>query len=158
MNIIFSISPSFFQSLRGLANILSMMRTNCLTLSNPNVSVEVKADGEALLEVRNKLQTHSFLHRQTYIVLISLSSVLLGQKLFTATKTILSPGPLGSSDDVSGVLSTVEKAIKLIGPQLKNNRTKLKTTETGNSVHELSCDLHTIKKISMTDEAHILNS
>ncbi|KAM6940392.1 adhesion G protein-coupled receptor E5-like [Xenentodon cancila] len=88
-------------SLEGLVDILSMMRNSCLALSNPAISGEGKADGEALLE-----------------------------KLFTATVSILSPGPLDSSGSVSGLLGTVEDSILLIGPQLKGNATKLETTET----------------------------
>ncbi|KAM9363638.1 adhesion G protein-coupled receptor E5-like [Symphorus nematophorus] len=88
-------------SLGGLADILFMMRNSCLALSNPSVTDEVKANGEALLE-----------------------------KLFTATEAILSPGHLTSSEDVSELLGTVESAIMLIGPQLKHNHTKLETTKT----------------------------
>lgn len=94
--------------------------------------------------------TLNLTHTNTYSILISPSCFLqLGQKLFTATETILSPGPLDSSEDVSGLLGTVENSIMLIGPQLKDNRTKLETRETGNNVHKLSCDLHIVlKKIS----------
>lgn len=88
-------------SLEGLADILFMMRNSCLALSNPSAAGEMKADGEALLE-----------------------------KLFTATDTILSPGPLERGDDVSGLLGTVENAVMLIGPQLKDKRTKIETKET----------------------------
>ncbi|XP_061577247.1 adhesion G protein-coupled receptor E2-like [Cololabis saira] len=88
-------------SLGGLLDILSLMRNSCLALSNPATSTEGKADGDALLE-----------------------------KLFTATVSILSPGPLNSSDSVSGLLGTVEDSILLIGPQLKANATKMDTTET----------------------------
>lgn len=88
-------------TLGGLADILLMMRNSCLALSNPSVAGEVKANGEALLE-----------------------------KLFTATETILVPSQLTSSEDVNGLLDTVENAIKLIGPQLKHNHTTLETTKT----------------------------
>ncbi|XP_033976240.1 adhesion G protein-coupled receptor E5 [Trematomus bernacchii] len=88
-------------SLGGLADILFMMRNSCLALSNPSAASEVKTDGEALLE-----------------------------KLFTAVESILSPGQLNSSEDVSGLLSTVENAIMLIGPQLKDKQTRMETTET----------------------------
>ncbi|XP_041789997.1 adhesion G protein-coupled receptor E5 [Chelmon rostratus] len=88
-------------SLGGLADIVVMMRNSCLALSNPSVTGEVKADGEALLE-----------------------------KLFTAAVAILSPGHLDSGEDVSGLLGTVENAIMLIGPQLKDSHTKMETTET----------------------------
>ncbi|XP_033480302.1 adhesion G protein-coupled receptor E5 [Epinephelus lanceolatus] len=88
-------------SLEGLADILFMMKNSCLALSNPSTAGEGKTDGEALLE-----------------------------KLFTATETILSPRHLDSVEDVSRLLETVENAIMLIGPQLKDNHTKLETTET----------------------------
>ncbi|GAA6220141.1 CD97 antigen-like [Lates japonicus] len=70
-------------------------------LALSNPSGEEKANGEVLLE-----------------------------KLFTATVSVLSPGPLDNSDHVSKLLSTVENSIMLIGPQLKANRTKIETTET----------------------------
>uniref|UniRef100_A0A3P8S994 Adhesion G protein-coupled receptor E5b, duplicate 2 n=1 Tax=Amphiprion percula TaxID=161767 RepID=A0A3P8S994_AMPPE len=89
------------QSLGGLADILSMMRNSCLSLSNPSTAAVGKVDGEALLE-----------------------------KLFTATEEILSPGQLDSSDGVTELLDTMEHSILLIGPQLKANRTKIETTET----------------------------
>ncbi|XP_068583927.1 adhesion G protein-coupled receptor E2-like [Cebidichthys violaceus] len=88
-------------SLGGLADILFMMRNSCLALSDPSTAGEGKSDGKVLLK-----------------------------KLFTATEDILSPGHLSSSKDVSGLLGTVENAIMLIGPQLKDGRTKTNTTET----------------------------
>ncbi|XP_044046181.1 adhesion G protein-coupled receptor E2 [Siniperca chuatsi] len=88
-------------SLRGLADILFLMRNSCLALSDPSAASEGTADGEALLE-----------------------------KLFTATEAVLSPGHLDSSKDVSGLLSMVENAIMFIGPQLKDKLTKIETTET----------------------------
>ncbi|XP_008286763.1 CD97 antigen-like [Stegastes partitus] len=89
------------QSLAGLADILSMMRNSCLSLSNPSSAGVGKVDGEALLE-----------------------------KLFTATEVMLSPRQLNSSDGVSELLGTMENSILLIGPQLKGNHTKMETTET----------------------------
>uniref|UniRef100_UPI003AAE53EA adhesion G protein-coupled receptor E5-like n=1 Tax=Centroberyx gerrardi TaxID=166262 RepID=UPI003AAE53EA len=89
------------QSLAGLADILSLMRTSCLALSNPDSAGEGKANGEVLLE-----------------------------KLFTATEDLLSPGRLNSSDDVSGLLGVVEDAMRLIGPQLKHSNTRMETSET----------------------------
>ncbi|XP_074485267.1 adhesion G protein-coupled receptor E3-like [Sebastes fasciatus] len=86
--------------LGGLADIMALMRNSCLALSNPSATGEWKTDGEALLK-----------------------------KLFTAIEAILSPGHLDSSEDVSGLLGTVENAIMLIGPQLKRNRTKIENTE-----------------------------
>ncbi|XP_029289143.1 CD97 antigen-like isoform X2 [Cottoperca gobio] len=88
-------------SLGGLADILSMMRSSCLALSNPSADSEVKTDGETLLE-----------------------------KLLTAAEAILSPDHIDSSEEVSGLLATMEEAIMLIGPQLKDNHTKKETTET----------------------------
>ncbi len=46
------ILPTVSQSLEGLEDILFMMRNSCLALSDPSVAGEMKADGEALLEVR----------------------------------------------------------------------------------------------------------
>ncbi|XP_071401630.1 adhesion G protein-coupled receptor E5-like [Centroberyx affinis] len=89
------------QSLAGLADILSLMRTSCVALSNPDSAGEGKANGEMLLE-----------------------------KLFTATEDLLSPGRLSSSDDVSGLLVVVEDAMRFIGPQLKDNNTRMETSET----------------------------
>nr|XP_046263555.1 adhesion G protein-coupled receptor E5 isoform X2 [Scatophagus argus] len=97
----FSVDSKNAPSLGGLADILLMMRNSCLALSNPSAAGEVKPEGEALLE-----------------------------KLFTATEVVLSPGYLDRSEDVSHLLSTVEKAIMLIGPQLKDHNTKLETSET----------------------------
>ncbi|XP_068178021.1 adhesion G protein-coupled receptor E5-like [Antennarius striatus] len=85
--------------LGGLADILLMMRNNCLALSNSSVIGEAKADGEALL-----------------------------QKLFTTTETILSSGSL-NSEDVTRLLSTVENSILLIGPQLNDSYKMLETTK-----------------------------
>ncbi|XP_034441282.1 CD97 antigen isoform X1 [Hippoglossus hippoglossus] len=96
----FSADSGPTQSLGGLAKILSMMRNSCLALSNQSDGGE-KADGEALLE-----------------------------KLFTATVAVLSPGRPDSAEDVSVLLGTVENSIMFIGPQLKNNYTKIETTET----------------------------
>ncbi|XP_067440152.1 adhesion G protein-coupled receptor E5-like isoform X1 [Thunnus thynnus] len=89
------------QSLEGLEDILSMMRNNCLALSNPHNASEGKTDGEALLE-----------------------------KFLIATEAILSPGHLNHREDVSAFLQTVEESIRLIGPQLKDSITEMETTET----------------------------
>lgn len=113
------------------------MRNSCLALSNPSAAGETKTDGEALLEVRKQIQNiHTFLHAQTHAVFL-ISFLLPGQKLFTATDAILSPGLMENSKHVSGLLSTLENSIMLIGPQLKHNSSKIETTETGNSVHKL---------------------
>ncbi|XP_026159236.1 CD97 antigen [Mastacembelus armatus] len=93
----FSVNSTGAQSLKGLEDILSMMRNSCLALS----AGEEKANGEVLLE-----------------------------KLFTATEAILSPGLLNNDEHVTGLLDTVETSIMLIGPQLKDNRTKIETNET----------------------------
>ena len=131
--------------LGGLAGIRFMMKNRCLALSNSSVAVEGKTDGEALLEVRAAhTHTHIFLHlKNTYSFLNSPCRVLKpGQKFFTATEAMLSPGHMDSIEDVSELLGTVENAIKFIGPQLKDSHTRIETTETGNSVCKLSRDLH----------------
>ncbi|XP_054460594.1 adhesion G protein-coupled receptor E5 [Anoplopoma fimbria] len=87
-------------SLGGLADILLMMKNSCMALSDPGSAGEGKPDGKKLL-----------------------------QNLFSATDNILSPGQL-DSEDVSELLGTVEKAIMLIGPQLKDGHTKTSTSET----------------------------
>uniref|UniRef100_A0A3Q3FEE1 CD97 antigen-like n=1 Tax=Labrus bergylta TaxID=56723 RepID=A0A3Q3FEE1_9LABR len=92
---------SVSQSLGGLADILSMMRNSCLALSNSTTASGGKADGEELL-----------------------------QKLFTATDAILSPHHLDSSEAVSGLLDAVENSVRVIGPQLKGNHTKIETSMT----------------------------
>ncbi|XP_054635927.1 putative adhesion G protein-coupled receptor E4P isoform X2 [Dunckerocampus dactyliophorus] len=85
----------------GLADLLSMMRNSCVALSQPNTSVEGKADGDALLE-----------------------------KLLTASEKVLSSVDMDTSEDMYGLLSTMEKSIRLIGPQLRGNLTKMGSTET----------------------------
>ncbi|XP_053196836.1 adhesion G protein-coupled receptor E5 [Scomber japonicus] len=97
----FQVDSESAQSLKGLADILTMMRTSCLALSDPNAAVEGKTNGDALLE-----------------------------KLLTATDAILPSGHLAHSEDVSGLLQVVEDSIRLIGPQLKGNMTKMDTSET----------------------------
>ncbi|XP_065810057.1 adhesion G protein-coupled receptor E5 [Labrus bergylta] len=94
-------TTSHAQSLGGLADILSMMRNSCLALSNSTTASGGKADGEELL-----------------------------QKLFTATDAILSPHHLDSSEAVSGLLDAVENSVRVIGPQLKGNHTKIETSMT----------------------------
>lgn len=63
-----------------------------------------------------------------------------------------------SEDGVSGLLNTMEKAILLIGPQLKANDTKMETKKTGiitsmMSLFSAFVDLITIqlKKIQMSN-------
>nr|XP_061844409.1 adhesion G protein-coupled receptor E5-like [Nerophis lumbriciformis] len=85
----------------GLADLLSMMRNSCVALSNRNASGEHTANGDALLE-----------------------------KLLTASENILSSVDMDATEDMYELLSTVENAIRLIGPQLKGNLTKMDSTET----------------------------
>lgn len=121
------------QTLGGLADILSMMKNSCLTLSSSAVGDE-KTDGDALLEVRIRL--YRLRNILSFAKHAGIPSDLSMQRLFTATQVILSPRPLVSSEHVSGLLTTVEKSVLLIGPQLKHNRTKMETNETGNSREE----------------------
>ncbi|KAM6971828.1 putative adhesion G protein-coupled receptor E4P [Aplochiton taeniatus] len=51
------------------------------------------------------------------------------ETLFTATDKILSPSDLGNRD-VSGLLGAVEDAMRLIGPQLTKNETRMETEHT----------------------------
>ncbi|XP_040043009.2 adhesion G protein-coupled receptor E5 [Gasterosteus aculeatus] len=95
----FNENGSSSPSLGGLAGILSMIRSSCLALSDPSVAGEGKSDGEVLLKT-----------------------------IFSATEAVVSPGHLDSRD-VSGLLGAMENAIMLIGPQLKDGRTKTETTE-----------------------------
>lgn len=114
-----------------------MMRNSCLALSNSSAAGETETNGEGLLEVRKQIQNEkTFFHTQTHAVFL-ISSLLPGQKLLTATDAILSPGLVENSKHVSGLLSTMENSIMLIGPQLKHNRSRIETSVTGNSVHKL---------------------
>ncbi|XP_056136399.1 putative adhesion G protein-coupled receptor E4P [Lampris incognitus] len=88
-------------SLPGLANVLSLMRNNCLALSDPKLVSGEKMNGVTLL-----------------------------QTLFSATEDILSHGQLNNSHEVSGMLGAVEKGLKLIVPQLKDNITTRETNHT----------------------------
>ncbi|XP_035493305.1 adhesion G protein-coupled receptor E5 [Scophthalmus maximus] len=117
------------KALGGLANILSMMRNSCLALSTQSAAGEATADGEALLE-----------------------------KLFTATEAILSPGHLDSGEDVSLLLSTVENSIRLIGPQLRNNYTKIETTETDAEIAVQRGKTRPTGPIHLTNENATLNT
>ncbi|XP_076004043.1 adhesion G protein-coupled receptor E5 isoform X2 [Genypterus blacodes] len=94
------------QSVGGfLADILTMVRNNCLALSNRDSTAQATIKGEVLLK-----------------------------KLFTATDTALSVGHLESSEDVSGLLSAVEDAVRLIGPQLKKSLTRIDTSGTDGQI------------------------
>lgn len=95
---------------------------------------------------RSEQQTRStntrFLTRTNiYCTVINLVLADLGQKVFTAIEGILSTDGVNSTKDVSGLLGTVEKAVTLIGPQLKHNRTRLETTKTGNRFHRPGCKI-----------------
>nr|XP_057947656.1 adhesion G protein-coupled receptor E5 [Doryrhamphus excisus] len=85
----------------GLADLLSIMRNSCMALYHPSTSGEGNADGDALLE-----------------------------KLLTASESVLSSVDTDTSEDMYGLLSTMEKSIRLIGPQLKGNLTRMGSTET----------------------------
>ncbi|XP_051940843.1 adhesion G protein-coupled receptor E5 [Hippocampus zosterae] len=97
----FDASSAASQHYVGLADLLSTMRNSCMALSNPNTSHGNKADGDALLE-----------------------------RLLTASETILSSANVDTSEDMFGLLSTMENAIRLIGPQLRSNRTSMGSNET----------------------------
>lgn len=103
---IFNVDQDPPPSLAGLANVVLMMRSSCLALSEPRLPPsEVKGEGEALLE-----------------------------KLFTAVDGVLTDvgggGTAEDSGEVSELLATVENAVALIGPQLRDNRTRLETRQT----------------------------
>ncbi|XP_077381445.1 adhesion G protein-coupled receptor E5-like [Festucalex cinctus] len=85
----------------GLADLQTMMRNSCMALSNPNTSNGSKADGDALLE-----------------------------RFLTASETVLSSVHMDTSEDMYGLLSTMENSIRLIGPQLRGNRTLMGSNET----------------------------
>ncbi|XP_029927681.1 CD97 antigen isoform X2 [Myripristis murdjan] len=89
------------ESLAGLADIFSLMRSSCLALSNPNSTGAEEPMGEMLLE-----------------------------NLLTATETILSTGHPISGDNVNKLLGAVEDAMRLIGPQLRKNDSSMGTPET----------------------------
>lgn len=57
----------------------------------------------------------------------------LWQKLFTETDAMLSPGTPNIDESVSGLLTTVEKSILFIGPQLKDKHTKMENNKIGNT-------------------------
>ncbi|XP_077428050.1 adhesion G protein-coupled receptor E5-like [Vanacampus margaritifer] len=85
----------------GLADLQSIMRNSCMALSNPNTSNGSKADGDALLE-----------------------------RFLTASESVLSSVNMDTSEDMYGLLSTMENSIRLIGPQLRGNRTSMGSNET----------------------------
>lgn len=57
----------------------------------------------------------------------------LWQKLFTETDAMLSPGTQNIDESVSGLLTAVEKSILFLGPQLKDNHTKMENNKIGNT-------------------------
>uniref|UniRef100_A0A1A8NUH7 CD97 molecule n=1 Tax=Nothobranchius pienaari TaxID=704102 RepID=A0A1A8NUH7_9TELE len=106
-----------------------MMKNSCLAISNSTVPGEGKANGEALLE-----------------------------KLLTATDSILSPGPVITSADVSGLLGTMENSILLIGPQLKGNGTKMGTTEMDAQIAVQRGETRPTGPLHLTNEFASLNT
>ncbi|KAG9330616.1 hypothetical protein JZ751_023700 [Albula glossodonta] len=52
------------------------------------------------------------------------------EKLFTKADEILSSGPPGGGSQVSALLGSVENAMRLIGPQMKQNHTRMETQYT----------------------------
>uniref|UniRef100_A0A4W5KXP2 Uncharacterized protein n=1 Tax=Hucho hucho TaxID=62062 RepID=A0A4W5KXP2_9TELE len=77
------------------------MRNSCLALSNSGDAAGGRLTGEMLLE-----------------------------NVYTEIDCLLSQGILNNSREVSGLLGAVENAMKLIGPQLRDNHTTLETDHT----------------------------
>lgn len=94
-------SATSSQSHRGLADILSQMKSSCLVLSQPDLS-------------RNKTQ----------------GPTVLLNSLFDMTEDFLSGNDTGGSAAVGGLLSAVEDSIKFIGPQLSDDQTSMSTSQT----------------------------
>ncbi|KAK6300945.1 hypothetical protein J4Q44_G00290430 [Coregonus suidteri] len=88
------------QTVPGLAGLLSLMRNNCLALSNSGDAAGGRLTGEVLLE-----------------------------NVFTEINGLMSHGIL-SNREVSGLLGAVEDALSLIGPQLRDNHTTMETDHT----------------------------
>lgn len=85
-----------------------------------------KCHGSALPHTHTHKQTHT--HARVYNLLSC------QQKVFTAVDGVLTDvggGGDNDSDDVSELLATVENAVALIGPQLRDKRTRLETRQTG---------------------------
>ncbi|XP_029595317.1 adhesion G protein-coupled receptor E1 isoform X1 [Salmo trutta] len=89
------------QTVPGLAGLLSLMRNSCLALSNSGDAVGGRLTGEILLE-----------------------------NVYTEMDSFLSQGILSNSREVSGLLGTVEDAMRLIGPQLRDTHTTMETDHT----------------------------
>ncbi|XP_071209483.1 adhesion G protein-coupled receptor E5-like isoform X3 [Salvelinus alpinus] len=94
------------QTVPGLAGLLSLMRNSCLVLSNSWDADRGRLTGEVLLE-----------------------------NVFTEMDGLLSHDILSNSRKVSGLLGAVEDAMRLIGPQLRDNHT---TMETDHAATELA--------------------
>ncbi|XP_071209538.1 adhesion G protein-coupled receptor E5-like [Salvelinus alpinus] len=94
------------QTVPGLAGLLSLMRNSCLALSNSGDAAGGRLTGEVLLE-----------------------------NVFTEMDRLLSHDILSNSQEVSGLLGAVEDAMRLIGPQLRDNHT---TNETDHAATELA--------------------
>ncbi|XP_036804796.1 adhesion G protein-coupled receptor E5-like isoform X1 [Oncorhynchus mykiss] len=94
------------QTVPGLAGLLSLMRNSCLSLSNSGDAAGGRLTGEVLLE-----------------------------HVFTEMDGLLSHVILNNSREVSGLLGTMEDAMRLIGPQLRDNHT---TRETNHTATELA--------------------
>ncbi|KAM9856424.1 adhesion G protein-coupled receptor E5 [Aulostomus maculatus] len=84
----------------GLADILFMMSNSCLALTGPSPAGG-EPDGDMLLTT-----------------------------LLTASEGVLTSGNLDRSEDMSKLLNLVEDSIKIIGPQLKKNHTRIENNET----------------------------
>ncbi|KAL4648744.1 adhesion G protein-coupled receptor E1-like [Arapaima gigas] len=84
--------------LPGLESFLALMRNSCMELDQSSGGAIGKLSGETLLE-----------------------------KVLTAGDGVLSGEPLENSGQVSQLLSSMENAIRLIGPQLKEPRTRKET-------------------------------
>ncbi|KAK6300944.1 hypothetical protein J4Q44_G00290420 [Coregonus suidteri] len=89
------------QTVPGLAGLLSLMRNNCLALSNSGDAAGGRLTGEVLLE-----------------------------NVFTEMDGLLSHDILNHSREVSGLLGAMEESIRLIGPQLRDNHTTMETDHT----------------------------
>uniref|UniRef100_UPI001EAEF485 adhesion G protein-coupled receptor E1-like n=1 Tax=Oncorhynchus gorbuscha TaxID=8017 RepID=UPI001EAEF485 len=89
------------QNVPGLAGLLSLMRNSCLALSNSGEAAGGRLTGEVLLE-----------------------------NVFTEMDGLLSHAILNNSREVSGLLGTVEDAMRFIGPQLRDTHTTMETDHT----------------------------
>ncbi|XP_045546694.1 adhesion G protein-coupled receptor E1 isoform X2 [Salmo salar] len=97
----FKVDETPGQTVPGLSGLLSLMRNSCLALSNSGDAAGRRLTGEILLE-----------------------------NVFTEIDGFLSQGILSNSREVSGLLGTVEDAMRFIGPQLRDNHTTMETDNT----------------------------